>query len=129
MILKTMNRLFRKSYTIKSKIKRIMKNIKFLPLIFLFAVVISCNQQRQSESIDLEVPVSVEDIRLQSIRQFITTTGTVRATSEVLLNSEMTGNYFLLNNPATGRPFKLGDRVNKGQTIIRFENDEYVNNL
>ena len=106
-----------------------MKNIKFFPLIILVALAAACNQQTQSESSELAVPVSVEDIRLQSIEQFISTTGTVNATAEVTLNSEMAGDYYLANNPATGRPFKLGDRVNKGQTIIRFENEEYINNL
>lgn len=105
-----------------------MKNIKFFPFIILVALA-ACNQQTQSESSELAVPVSVEDIRLQSIEQFISTTGTVNATAEVTLNSEMAGDYFLQNNPATGRPFKLGDRVNKGQIIVRFENEEYVNNL
>ncbi|MCA1759812.1 MAG: efflux RND transporter periplasmic adaptor subunit [Bacteroidales bacterium] len=106
-----------------------MKNIKFFPLIILVALAAACNQQTQSEGSELAVPVSVEDIRLQSIEQFISTTGTVNATAEVALNSEMAGDYYLQTNSATGRPFKLGDRVNKGQTIIRFENEEYVNNL
>ncbi|MGC9352306.1 MAG: efflux RND transporter periplasmic adaptor subunit, partial [Mariniphaga sp.] len=106
-----------------------MKNIKFFPLIILVALVAACNQQTQSESSELAVPVSVEDIRLQSIEQFISTTGTVNAVAEVTLNSEMAGEYYLQTNTATGRPFKLGDRVNKGQTIIKFENEEYVNNL
>jgi RND family efflux transporter MFP subunit len=61
--------------------------------------------------------------------QFVSTTGTVKATSEITVNSEMTGEYFLQNNPATGRPFKLGDRVNKDRTIVKFVNDEYENNL
>jgi RND family efflux transporter MFP subunit len=106
-----------------------MKNIKFFPLIILVALAAACNQQTQSESSELAVPVSVEDIRLQSIEQFISTTGTVNAVAEVTLNSEMAGEYYLQTNPATGRPFKLGDRVTKGQTIIKFENEEYVNNL
>ncbi|MBW6534348.1 MAG: efflux RND transporter periplasmic adaptor subunit [Mariniphaga sp.] len=106
-----------------------MKNIKFFPLIILVALAVACNQQTQSESSELAVPVSVEDIRLQSIEQFISTTGTVNATAEVALNSEMAGDYYLQTNPVTGRTFKLGDRVNKGQTIIKFENEEYVNNL
>jgi membrane fusion protein, multidrug efflux system len=106
-----------------------MKNIKYLPLFLIIAAFTSCNQQTQSESSDLAVPVSVEDIKLQSIKQYVSTTGTVKATSEVVLNSEMSGFYFLQNNPATGRPFKLGDRVNKGQVIVRFENEEYENNL
>ncbi len=105
-----------------------MKNIKYLPF-FLIAVFASCNQQSQSESSDLAVPVSVEDIKLESIKQFVSTTGTVKATSETVLNSEMAGEYYLQNNPATGRPFKLGDRVSKGQTIVKFENEEYENNL
>lgn len=106
-----------------------MKNIKFLPLFLIIAAFISCNQQSQTVSSDLAVPVSVEDIKLQSIKQFISTTGTVKATSEIILNTEMTGEYYLLTNPATGRPFRLGDRVNKGQTIVRLENEEYENNL
>ncbi|MEE4286616.1 MAG: efflux RND transporter periplasmic adaptor subunit [Mariniphaga sp.] len=106
-----------------------MKNIKFFPLIILVALAAACNQQTQSESSELAVPVSVEDIRLQSIEQFISTTGTVNATAEVALNSEMAGDYYLQTNPATGRPFKPGDRVNTGQTIIKLENEEYVNNL
>lgn len=106
-----------------------MKTIHYLSLIILIAVFASCSQQGQSESTELAVPVSVEDIKLQGIKQYVSTTGTVKATSEVVLNSEMTGEYYLQNNPATGRPFKLGDRVNKGQTIIRFENEEFENNL
>ncbi len=106
-----------------------MKTIKFLPIIMFMTVIAACSQQGQSESSELAVPVSVEDVKLQGIKQFVSTTGTVKATSEVVLNSEMTGEYYLQRNPATGRPFKLGDRVNKGQTIIRFENEEYENNL
>ena len=106
-----------------------MKRIKFLPLVIILAAFAACNQQGTTESADLAVPVSVEDIKLQSIQQFVSTTGTVKANAEAVLNSEMAGDYFLQNNPATGRPFKLGDRVTRGQTIIRFENEEYENNL
>lgn len=105
-----------------------MKNIKFFPLIVLVAIA-ACNQRSQSESSEMAAPVTVEDIKLQPIEQFVSTTGTVNALSEVTLNSEMAGDYYLQRNPATGRPFKLGDRVKKGQTLIVFENEEYVNNI
>jgi membrane fusion protein, multidrug efflux system len=105
-----------------------MKNIKFFPLMVLVAFA-ACNQRTQSESSELAAPVTVEDIKLQPIEQFVSTTGTVNAFSEVTLNSEMAGDYYLQRNPATGRPFKLGDRVNKGQTIVVFENEEYVNGI
>jgi len=35
----------------------------------------------------------------------------------------------LQNNPATGRAFKLGDRVKAGQVIVKLEDQEYVNNI
>lgn len=106
-----------------------MKRIKILTIIAIAAAFASCNNQGQSESTELAVPVSVEDIKPQSIRQFVTTTGTVNATSQVTVNSEMAGEYYLQTNPATGRTFKLGDRVQKGQTIIRLEDEEYENSI
>jgi len=106
-----------------------MKRIKILTLIAIVAVFASCNNQGQSESTELAVPVSVEDVKPQSIQQFVTTTGTVNATSQVTVNSEMAGEYYLQTNPATGRTFKLGDRVQKGQTIIRLEDEEYENSI
>jgi membrane fusion protein, multidrug efflux system len=110
-------------------ISKNMKKFKYLPLIIILTLSAACNQQGQSESSDIAVPVSVEDIKLQSIKQFVNTTGTVKANMEVVLNSEMAGEYYLQMNPSTGRPFRLGDKVNKGQTIVRFENEEYENNL
>ena len=41
----------------------------------------------------------------------------------------MAGQYHIANNPQTGKPFKIGDRVKKGQVIIHFEDEEYVNNI
>ena len=105
-----------------------MKSLKLFALIVSVALA-ACNQQSPSESSELAVPVSVEDIKLQHIEQFVSTTGTVNATSEIVMNSEMAGDYFLQINPATGKPFKLGDRVSKGQKIIVFKNEEYVNNI
>jgi membrane fusion protein, multidrug efflux system len=106
-----------------------MKKIRILLLIVLVAAFASCNNQGQSESTELAVPVSVEDVKSQSIRQFINTTGTVNASSEMVVNSEMAGDYYLQSNPATGKPFKLGDSVTKGQSIVRLENEEYENNI
>ncbi|WP_167604769.1 efflux RND transporter periplasmic adaptor subunit [Maribellus sediminis] len=106
-----------------------MKNIKLLYLIVAVALMASCNNQPSSESSDLAVPVSVENIKLKSIQQFISTTGTAKAGSETELTSEIEGEYFLQINPKTGRKFKLGDRVEKGQVIVKLENEEYENGL
>lgn len=107
-----------------------MKSIKSLVIIALAAIgAVSCNNQPQSETAELAVPVSVENVKKQSISQFINTTGTAKSISETTLNSEVAGQYHLLVNPATGVPFKLGDRVKEGQVIIRIEDAEYVNGL
>jgi len=107
-----------------------MKNIKTLLLLSLVAFVISsCNNQTSSEDTELASPVSVENVKLQNIRQYINTTGTANATSETTLSSEMKGNYHVMTNPQTGKPFKLGDKVKEGDIIIRLENEEYENGI
>lgn len=106
-----------------------MKNIRLLILFGIVAAVVSCNNQTQTEDAELAIPVSIENVKLQSIQQFINTTGTAKATFETVLNSEMAGNYYLMKNPATGKLFKLGDKVKEGQEIVRFEDEEYVNGI
>jgi len=106
-----------------------MKTIKLFLLSAIFVSAIACNNQTTSESTELAVPVSVEGVKRQSIQQFINTTGTAKAGSETVLNSEITGDYQLLINPKTRREFALGDRVEKGQIIIHIEDDEYLNGI
>lgn len=106
-----------------------MKNIKLFILSAVVASVVSCNNQPAAESAELAVPVSIENIKLKSIQQFVSTTGTAKANSETELSSEIAGDYFLQINPRTGRKFQLGDRVEKGQVIIKLEDEEYVNGL
>lgn len=93
------------------------------------AAVISCNNQSQSDDTELASPVSIENVKLGSIRQFINTTGTANAKSETTLSTEMSGKYNVVINPQTGRPFKIGDRVKEGQAIIRLEDKEYENSV
>ncbi|NQU86067.1 MAG: efflux transporter periplasmic adaptor subunit, partial [Mariniphaga sp.] len=106
-----------------------MKNIKIFLLVVIIAGFAACNNQTQNEEADLSVPVSVIDIKAQSIQQFINTTGTVKATYETEVTSEMAGVYKLLVNPVTGKTFKLGDRVKEGQMVVHFDDKEYVNNI
>jgi membrane fusion protein, multidrug efflux system len=106
-----------------------MKNIGLFLLLGVVAVFISCNNQTQSVGTELASPVSVENITLQGISQFINTSGTAKASSEIVLTTSMAGIYHIMNNPQTGRPFKIGDRVREGQVIIRLEDEEYVNNI
>lgn len=101
--------------------------------IFLIAVVLivfsGCRNQDQNLSADVEIPVSVEDIKLKSIEEFINTTGTAFPKGEIVLKSKITASYFLEKNPQTDRNWQLGDRVKAGSLIARLEDKEYVNSI
>lgn len=89
----------------------------------------SCNQPSMDVNTTIEVPVGVIEITSSSIEEFVSTTGTVYPLKEVTLISEITGYYILQVNPATGKPYALGDHVKAGTTLIKLEDEEYVNDL
>jgi len=103
--------------------------IKLLTGLFLLTPLFSCNNQPESIETDLAIPVSVKDVKEGSIETFVTTTGTVFASRETELMSEMAGNYKLQINPRTRQPFKLGDLVKQGQVVIILEDKEYENGI
>ena len=103
---------------------------KFLPVIAIALITVAgCRNQDQNLNADVEIPVSVEDIKLKSIEEFINTTGTAFPKGEMLLKSKITALYYLGNNPQTGRPWQLGDRIKQGAIIARLEDKEYINSL
>ncbi|MCK5820242.1 MAG: efflux RND transporter periplasmic adaptor subunit [Bacteroidales bacterium] len=99
-----------------------------IPLFFL-TVLAGCKNEEPDAEADVAVPVSIIDIKYQSIEEFITTNGTVLPTKEVKLVSEMSGKYKLLNNPRSGRVWVLGDIVKAGDVVVSIEDEEYVNNI
>jgi len=105
------------------------KNITiFYALCVLFLA--ACNNPPQSGPVDIESQVSVRELKLDgSISRLISTSGTVLAINSVDLSSEISGHYKLQTNPRTGRPYRLGDAVRAGELIVRFEDNEYVNNI
>ncbi|WP_019538065.1 efflux RND transporter periplasmic adaptor subunit [Proteiniphilum acetatigenes] len=102
---------------------------RILLSVIVIALLTACGNQTQSSQSDIETPVSVQELKKGSISRLINTTGTAQATYSVELNAEMNGFYNLQTNPSTGRPYKLGDAVRKGQLIIRLENKEYENGI
>jgi RND family efflux transporter MFP subunit len=102
----------------------------FIPALLLSAVILTaCNNQPQSAQTDIASPVSVLELKPGSISKLINTTGTSQPTYGVELTSQISGSYKLQTNPATGKPFKLGDRVSKNQVVIRLEDKEYENGI
>lgn len=107
-----------------------MKKLKY-GIITLLALTFlsSCNSEDSNIKTEIKIPVSVVSIKPQSISRFIETTGTVYPSKEGLMKSELSGTYKLQRNPATGKPFALGDQVKAGQVLIRIEDKEFENNL
>jgi RND family efflux transporter MFP subunit len=107
------------------KMKKSSKWVMFA----LIPVMAACGNQGSQVSNDLAIPVSVADVVKKSIVQYINTTGTATAASQVTLYTEMAGNYNLNKNPRTGGLYKLGDIVEKGEVIVKLENPETQNSI
>jgi RND family efflux transporter MFP subunit len=101
--------------------------------IFLFGAALllfaACRNQDQNLTADVEIPVSVEELRFKPIEAFINTTGTAFPKGEVEVKSKISASYFLEKNPGTGRVWQLGDKVKAGALIVRLEDQEYVNSV
>jgi membrane fusion protein, multidrug efflux system len=89
----------------------------------------ACRNQDQNLTADVEIPVSVEELKLKPIEEFINTTGTAFPKGEIELKTKITASYFLEKNSNTGRVWQLGDRVKAGALVIRLEDQEYVNSV
>ena len=132
MILRTSSQLLISSinttniYAMYTYMKKLKQGI--LPLLLL-TLLLSCDNEESDIQTDIKIPVSVVSIKPQSISRFIETTGTVYSSKEGSMKSELAGIYKLQMNPATRRPFALGDAVKVGQILIRLEDREFVNNL
>jgi RND family efflux transporter MFP subunit len=79
--------------------------------------------------LEISIPVSVEEVKIGPIEEFITTTTTVFAIKNTVLMSEIEGIYRLAINPRTQRTYGLGDEVNQNEIIIHIDNPEYENNI
>ncbi|WKV12344.1 efflux RND transporter periplasmic adaptor subunit [Marivirga harenae] len=97
--------------------------------LLLMTILWSCGNEESNIQTEIKIPVSVVSIKPASISRFIETTGTVYSSKEGTMKSEMSGLYRIQRNPATGKPFALGDAVKANQIVIRLENEEFVNGL
>jgi len=107
-----------------------MKRISFVALLATaFVLVTGCSQTPTATQSEIASPVSVRELAKGSISKLVNTSGSALPFSSADLTSETEGKYHLQNNPATGKPFRLGDKVQKGQIVVKIENKEYVNNI
>ena len=101
----------------------------FFILVLLLIAFSSCRNKDQNLNADVEIPVSVEDIKLKHIGEYVSTTGSVYPKGDIVLKSKITATYFLEKNPETGRNWRLGDKVKAGSLIARLEDKEYINSI
>lgn len=102
-----------------------MKKIIFFLTTAILAIT-ACRNQDQSLTADVEIPVSVEDIRPKSIEEFVNTTGTAYPKGEIELKSKIAATYYLEKNPSTGRTWQMGDKIKAGAVIARLEDREFI---
>lgn len=105
------------------------KYTQLLSFGLLFIFLTSCDNEQSRIDTEIKIPVSVIAIKEQSISNFIETTGTVYSSKEAVAKSQLSGSYLLQTNPATGKPFALGDQVKEGQLIITLKDAEFLNGL
>jgi len=94
-----------------------------IPVILIFLT--GCGNKMEDLDTEIAVPVSVEELKSGHIEEYIETTGTVESAKNAILFSEISGYYSRAENPRTNKPFKLGDKVKKGEIIINLDNDEH----
>lgn len=102
---------------------------KYLLLVLSSLLFFSCGNNDFNDDNEITIPVSVEDVKLKPIEEFIDATGTVYPSMDATLRLEISGNYHLNKNPRTGKTFKLGDKIKKGEVIISIKDEEYENNI
>ena len=73
------------------------KNLIPIAAVLLFLIG-SCNNPNQNLSADVEIPVSVEELKLKPIEEFVNTTGTAFPKGEIELKSKIGAKYILEKN-------------------------------
>ena len=101
-------------------------------LIFLFITIIifvGCEEDSPDIDVESSIPVRVEEVIHNNIKEYAFATGTVQAINELVVKAQQSGYYRLQTNPRTGKPFAMGDKVRQGEIIIILFNPEYENQI
>ena len=108
----------------------IMKKNNFLSaILFASLLMTACGNEQAGSTVELASPVSVDEVTENFIKKYNSTSGTAMANAEVELTSEMAGEYHLMINPRTNMPYRLGDKVMAGETIVKLTNKSYENDI
>jgi RND family efflux transporter MFP subunit len=109
--------------------KKVTSGLIFFIISISILVVSGCQQERMTAQADTTIPVRVMEVKKSSIKEFVTTTGTVYAAKETMLKTEQAGRYMIQRNSKTGKPFVMGDSVAANTLLFSLDNPEYVNQI
>lgn len=94
----------------------------------LFAASCSTSTDNSGRT-QISIPVSVEEVTKSSLEQLTTTNGTLVPMASAEISSAISGKYQPAINPATGKYYKIGDKVKKGELLASLEDESYVNDI
>jgi membrane fusion protein, multidrug efflux system len=86
---------------------------------------VGCRNEQTTQTADVSVPVRVADVTKKTIYNTLTINGTVSPVGTVDVVTEAEGRYSLSINPSTRLPYKMGDKVKKGEKLVSLSNEEY----
>lgn len=92
----------------------------------LLVLLTFCRREEESYSIDLSVPVHVEEVQKGTIEAFVTNTGTLEPIKEIVIKNEVQGILKIQFNPRTGKLYSEWDKVQTGEITALFENEEFL---
>ena len=98
-------------------------------LVLSIALLVACREDETEGEAEIPVPVTVEQIVKKPIKSYVVATGTISALKDAELRNESDGAYELQINSQTGRHFALGDKLRKGQVIVKLINPEQENQI
>lgn len=102
---------------------------RYLSVICFGLLILGCQESDLDDDMQISIPVSIQEVKVGPIEEFITTTATVYAIKNTVLTSEIEGTYRLSTNPRTHKTFGVGDKVSQNEGIIYLDNPEYENNI
>ena len=112
-----------------------MKKIIFFAKLAAITTVASlalsaCNNNNSKRNrTKIAIPVYVTEITKGGMERFNTTNGTLAPTGSAGVVTLTSGAYIPAKNPRSGRYYKIGDVVRKGEIIATLEDKEYENNI
>lgn len=88
-----------------------------------------CSDDDLDIDVESSIPVRVETITYQPMKEYVFATGSVQAINDALLKAQQSGYYTLQQNPRTGAPFAMADRARMGEVIAILHNPEFENQV